>query len=254
MLKYFFMPRVLKFIGEGTLFSRIFASALRVFAVLLSIGALVGWIQLWKLVFVDSWLFIGSWSMSIRENIELWMFAFDRRGAAILGGVLFQAFFLVGLYMVVHTLWIRAADIQAIGKSEFTIIPIVSIFLRMLGEIYACISVAVGIGGGVLQLFAGDSGLASRATSSIPGLGWQQSLLSGLGWQQSLLSGLFGGYTTSSFISALLLMVGGAIGALFWLVWLYLASEFIVVLVDIARNTRALRETVERHAQSGQNP
>ena len=245
MLKYFFMPRVLKFIGEGTLFSRIFASALRVFAVLLSIGALVGWIQLWKLVFVvDRWLFIGSWSFTIRENIELWMLGLDGRGAAILGGVLFQAFFLVGLYMVVHTLWIRAADIQAIGKSEFTIIPIVSIFLRMLGEIYACISVAVGIGGGVLQLFAGDSGLASRATSSIPGLGWQQSLL----------SGLFGGFTTSSFISALLLMVGGAIGALFWLVWLYLASEFIVVLVDIARNTRALRETVERHAQSGQNP
>ena len=219
MQKYFFMPRVLKFIGEGTLFSRIFASALRVFAVLLSIGALVGWIQLWKLVF-------------------------DMSGAAILGGVLFQAFFVVGVYMVVHTLWIRAADIQAIGKSEFTIIPIVSIFLRMLGEIYACISVAVGVGGGVLQLFAGYSGLASRATRSIPGLGWQQSLL----------SGLFGDDTTSSFISALLLMVGGAIGALFWLVWFYLASEFIVVLVDIARNTRALREVVERHAQSGQNP
>lgn len=219
MQKYFFMPRVLKFIGEGTLFSRIFASALRVFAVLLSIGALVGWIQLWKLVFHMS-------------------------GAAILGGVLFQAFFLVGVYMVVHTLWIRAADIQAIGKSEFTIIPIVSIFLRMLGEIYACISVAVGVGGGVLQLFGGYSTLASRATSSIPGLDWQQSLL----------SGLFGGDTTSSFISALLLMMGGAIGALFWLVWFYLASEFIVVLVDIARNTRALREVVERHAQSGQNP
>ncbi len=219
MKKYFFMQRVLKFIGEGTLFSRIFASALRVFAVLLGIGALVGWIQLWKPVF-------------------------DMSGAAILGGVLFQAFFVVGVYMVIHTLWIRAADIQAIGKSEFTIIPIVSIFLRMLGEIYACISVAVGAGGGVLQLFAGYSGLASRATRSIPGMGWEQSLL----------SGLFGGDTTSSFISALLLMVGGAIGALFWLVLFYQASEFIVVLVDIARNTRAVREIVERHTQSGQNP
>jgi len=219
MKKYFFMQPVLKFIGEGTLFSRIFASALRVFAVLLGIGALIGWIQLWKLVF-------------------------DMSGAAILGGFLFQVFFVVGVYMVVHTLWIRAADIQAIGKSEFTIIPIVAIFLRMLGEIYACISIAVGVGGGVLQLFAGNSGLASHATRSIPGIGWGQSLL----------SGMFGGDSTSSFVSAILLMVGGAIGAVFWLVLFYLASEFVVVVVSIARNTRALREMVEHHTNSGQNP
>ena len=219
MKKYFFMQPVLKFIGEGTLFSRIFASALRVFAVLFSIGALIGWIQLWKVVF-------------------------DMSGAAILGGFLFQVFFVIGVYMVVHTLWIRAADIQAIGKSEFTIIPIVSIFLRMLGEIYACIALAVGVGGGVLQLFAGYSGLADRATRSIPGIGLSQSLL----------SGLFGGDGASSFVSALLLMVGGAIGAVFWLVLFYLASEFIVVVVSIARNTHALREMVERHIQSGQNP
>jgi hypothetical protein len=219
MQKYFFMQRVLKFIGEGALFSRICASALRVFAVLTSIGALVAWMQLWKLVFHMS-------------------------GAAILGGVLFQGVFVVGAYMVVHTLWIRAADIRAIGSSEFTIIPIVSIFLRMLGEVYACISVAAGVGGGVLQLFAGYSVLASRAIRSVPGMGWEQSLF----------FGLFGGDSTSSFVSAFMLMVSGVIGAVFWLALFYLASEFIVVLVDIARNTRALREIVERHTQSHRNP
>jgi outer membrane protein assembly factor BamB len=41
MKKHFFIRPVLKFVGNGTLFSRVFASALRVFAVLLSIGALL---------------------------------------------------------------------------------------------------------------------------------------------------------------------------------------------------------------------
>ena len=204
------MQTVLKFIGEGTLFSDVFASIIRVIAVLLSIGALIGWIQLWKLVF-------------------------QMQGAAILGGFLFQVFFVVGVYMVVHILLIRAADIRAIGKSEFIIIPIVTILLRMLGEIYACIAVAIGVGGGVLQLFAGYSDLAYRATSSIPGIGL---------WQ-ALLSGRFSGDSTSSFVSAILLVVGGAIGAVFWLVLFYLASELVSVVVDIARNTRAIRDRVD---------
>jgi len=219
MKKYLFMQPVLKFIGEGTLFSRIFASALRVFAVLLSIGAVIAWIQLWKMVF-------------------------EMNGAAILGGVVFQALFVVGVYMVVHTVWIRASDIQGLGKSDFKIIPIVSLFLRMLGEIYACISVAVGVGGGVLLLFGAYGGLAYRATRAIPGMGWQDSLF----------SGLFGGDTTSTFLSAVLVTVSGAIGAVFWLVLFYLASELVVVLVDIAQNTRAVRDVAERFKVSGGTP
>lgn len=219
MKKYLFMQPVLKFVGEGTLFSRIFASALRVFAVLLTIGALIAWIQLWKMVF----------SMD---------------GAAILGGVVFQALFVVGVYMVVHTVWIRAANIEGIGKSDFTVIPIVSIFLRMLGEIYACISVVVGVGGGILLLFGAYGGLAHRTTRAIPGMGWQDSLF----------SGLFGGDSTSSFLSAILVTVSGAVGALFWLVLFYLASELVVVLVDIARNTRAVRDIAEKFRASGGTP
>lgn len=219
MKEYFFMQSVLKFVGEGTLFSRVFASALRIFAILLCIGSLIGWIQVWKMVF-------------------------QMNGAVILGGFIFQAVFVIGVYMVVHTVWIRAADIEAIGKSDFMVIPIVSIFLRMLGEVYACISVAVGVGGSILLLFGAYGGLAYRATHAIPGMGWQDSLL----------SGLFGSDSTSSFISALLLAVSGAIGAVFWLVLFYLASELVLVLVDIARNTRALRDIAERLRASGGTP
>lgn len=217
MKKYLFMQPLLKFVGEGTLFSRIFAAVLRVFAVLLTIAALVGWIGLWKLVFT-------------------------MEGAAILGGIVFQTLFVVGVYMVVHTVWIRAANIADIGKSDFTIIPIVSVFLRMLGEIYACISVAVGVGGGILLLFGAYGGLAQRATSAVPGMGWQDSLF----------SGLFGGESGSTFLSAVLVTVSGAIGAVLWLALFYLAAELVVVLVDIARNTRAVRDIAERLSVSGE--
>jgi len=229
MKKYFFMQPVLQLIGEGTLFSRVFASALRVFAVLLSIGALIGWILVWMEMFqMDGVAILGGR-----------MFQMD--GAAILGGTIFQALFVVGVYMVVHTVWIRAANIEAIGKSDFTVIPIVSIFLRMLGEIYACISVVVGVGGGILLLFGAYGGLAYEATRAIPGMNWQNSVL----------FGLFGGDSTSKFIIALLLTVSGAIGAVFWLVLFYLASELVVVLVDIARNTRTIRDIAERFKVSG---
>jgi hypothetical protein len=210
MKKYLFMSPVLKFIGEGGLFGNVFASVLRVLTILLALGAVVAWIGFWKLVF----------------NME---------GAALLGGVLFQVLFVLAVYMIAHTIWIRAQDIETLGRSEFTVIPIVSILLKLAGEIYACVSISVGVALGALTLFAGYNELG-RAVFGIglPGMGVVQ-----------MLGGIFGA-GASSFVSAVLLVLGGALGAVFWLVVFYLASEAIIVIVDIARNTRALRETSER--------
>ena len=51
---------------------------------------------------------------------------------------------------------------------------------------------------------------------------------------------------TSIFVSGLLVIVFGAVFALFWLILFYFLSEFIIMIVDIAKNTRALRENAER--------
>ncbi len=208
MKNYLFMRSVLTFIGEGRLFTGIVAGALRVLAVLLSLGALIAWLQMWRTVFNMGYV-------------------------AILGGLLFQVFFVVGVYMVVHTFWIRAADIQVVHAPEFTVIPILSILLKMLGEVYACISLALGVGGGVAALFGDYLG--------IPGIGVPQSLL------YDLLG------SRSPFIAAVLLAVGGAIAAVVWLFLFYVASEMLVALVDIARNTRTLRGIAERHEQTVSN-
>ncbi len=215
--QYMFMRSVLEFIGRGDLFCRIFSGAVRLLVVLLILGALVAWIHLWKLVF-------------------------QLEGMGLLGGILIQALFVAAVYMVVHVLVIRAVDIDALGGSQFVVIPIVSVLLRMLGEVYACICVALGIGGAILYLFAGYTGLLEQIIQAIPGAGLQRALVSGpLGWA--------GG---SSFVSAVLLAVGGALAAVLWLVVFYLASELVVAIVDIARNTRALREVAERDPNAAQ--
>jgi len=215
MKKYLFMQRALAVISQGHLFTSIVASALRVFAVLLSLGALVAWLRMWKLVF-------------------------NMNGAAILGGALFQAFFVIGVYMVIHTWWIRAEDIRALRGSEFTVIPILSVLLRMLGETYACVSLTLGVGGGVAALFGAH--LGNRIAWFLPGVSLPQFLL----------VGLLGG-SENSFISAVLLAVGGAIAAVFWLFLFYCASEILVALVAVARNTAALLRIAERQTQSGEN-
>lgn len=216
MKNYLFMQPALAFIGQGRLFTSLVASALRVSAVLLSLGALVAWLNMWKVVF----------------NMD---------GVAILGGVLFQAFFVIGVYMVVHACWIRAADIRVLHGSDFTVIPILSVLLRLLGEINACVSLTLGVGGGVAALFGGYLGY--QIGQGIPGLGLTQSFLFDLL-----------GRGGSSFVSAVLLAVGGAIGAVLWLFLFYVASEMLVALVAIARNTAALLSIAERQTQRADNP
>ena len=198
MKRYLFMVPVLKSLDDGTPFRRGFAMALRVITILLIIGLLITWIALWKVVF-------------------------SQDGVAIFGGFIFQIFLLVGFYMVIHTYWIRAKDIESLGKSEYTIIPIVSILLKMTGEVTAWGLFATGIGAGIFQILAG-----------YPFPGWPTNY-------ESFHNGI-----TSSFVSGLLVMVFGAILALFWLILFYFISEFIIMVVDIAKNTRVLRENVER--------
>jgi hypothetical protein len=204
MKQYFFIPALLEWIERPDFFNRVCAWAVRAFAVLFALGALIGWFQLWKAVF-------------------------DMHGAAILGGVIFQLFFVVGAYMVLHVLWLRAAHLEALGVSDFAVLPIVPVFLKMCGEVYASVALSSGFGKGVLNLFVDQSRLAERTTSTIPGVGWEHSFL------VKLLGGSDG---ISSFINAILYALGGVISSVMWLVLFYLASEFVSMLLGMAKDLR----------------
>ena len=209
MKKYLFMRPALQLISQGKLFSRVFAIILRVLAILIAIAGLVGFVSGWRL-------------------------ASKLPAVGILGLIVFQLLFVVAIYMVVHTLFIRASEIAQLPEAEFTIIPIVSIFLRLIGEVYACFVSVIAVAGGIFIWFAGRNAwyLLKDIAPFIP----------------------FSGLGGTSFIGGIIFMVSGVLIAFFTLVFFYLLSELIVVLVDIAKNTKITRQITEQYDKTKGNP
>ncbi len=204
-MRYFFMTLVVQYISEGKLFTRVCAFAMRALGVLVAVGGFYVWVKMWRTV--------GS-----------------LQGAGVIGGIIFQIFLLVAIYMLTHLLFIRASTIRRLPVSEYTVIPIVSIFFRLFGEWCLCGSCVLGAGIFVLILFAGTEG-----TFSMPGLVYA------VPFTNMVLSA-----TESSVIAAFIMLalmtLWGFLGLLFW----YLLAEISVVAIDIAQNVRGVREAAER--------
>jgi len=194
MEKYFFMEAVLQKISQGQFFRKAFAVALQILAVLIAIAALVAWITVWKS--------ISGYSPE-----------------AILGIIIFQLLFVIAVYMVVHILFIRAGNINALPDSEYTVIPIVSITLKLFGEIYASFVTVISIAGGILTWFIGSSAfyMIKNSAPLVPSYG------SGEG-----------------FVGGLVFMVGGLFSAFVGLVLFYFLAEAVVALIDIAKNIKKM--------------
>lgn len=204
MTPLFFVPALRERIGKPDFFAHYGALLIRAFAVLFALAALIGWFQVWKRVF-------------------------DMQGAAILGGVLFQLCFVIGAYMVLHVLWLRADDTAATDTSDYAVIPILPVFLKMLGEVYASLAVISGMAAGLLQLFVDNSRLADRTFGDVPGIGWGHAFLI------EMMGGRDG---ISSFINAVLLAAGGLITAVIWLAFFYLLAEAVTLMLNIAKDLR----------------
>ncbi len=202
MEKYLFMKPVLQLISVGHFFRKAFAIFLQILAVITGIAGLAACVGIWK-------------SMS-GEDASL-----------ILGIIIFQLFFVIAVYMVVHTMFIRAGDISALPDADYTVIPIVSIALKLCGEIYACFSVVVAVAGGILIWFIGSNAFYFIRKSSLftPG---------------------FAGYN-SDFMGGLMFIVGGWLVSFIVLVLSYFLAEVIVVLADVAKNTKITREVAEQY-------
>ena len=202
MKKYFFMKPVLQLISVGHFFRKAFAVFLQILAVVMAIAGLVSLVGLWKSI--------------VGQDASL-----------ILGIIIFQIFFVVAVYMVVHTIFIRAGDISALPDSDYTVIPIVSIALKLCGEIYACFWIVVAIAGGILIWFIGGNAFYFIRKSSpfTPG---------------------FAGYN-SGFLGGLLFIVGGWLVSFIVLVVFYFFAEMVVVITDIAKNAKITREVAEQY-------
>ena len=123
---------------------------------------------------------------------------------------------------------IRAGDIAGLPESDYTVIPIVSISLKLIGEIYACFVAAVSIGGGIsMWLTKSDAFFMIKRSAPF------------------ILS--FGG--GEGFFAGLLFIIGGLFVAFVVLVFFYFLAELVVVLVDIAKNTKITRQVAEKYTK-----
>lgn len=203
MEKYFFMEAVLEKLSQGQFFRKAFAVALQILAVVLATAALVSWITVWK---------------SISEY----------SAEAIFGIIIFQLLFIIAVYMVIHILLIRAGNINALPDSDYTVIPIVSITLKLFGEIYASFVSVISVAGGILTWFIGSSAFYMiKRSAPLP---FVPSYGSGEG-----------------FWAGLVFIAGGLFSALVGLVFFYFLAEAVVVLVDIAKNISITRQIAEQN-------
>jgi hypothetical protein len=201
MEKYLFMEKVLEKISQGQFFRKAFAIALQILAVVIATAALVAWITIWKSI-------SGS----------------GYSAEAIFGIIIFQLLFVIAIYMVVHILLIRSGNINALPDSEYTVIPIVSITFKLLGEIYASFVTVISVAGGILTWFIGSSAfyMIKRSAPLAPSYGSGE--------------GFWGG---------IVFMAGGLLSAFVGLVLFYFLAEAVIVLVDIAKNIKMTRLLAE---------
>ncbi|MFO7867112.1 MAG: hypothetical protein R6V02_09925 [Candidatus Aminicenantes bacterium] len=192
MNKVFFMKPFVENFSKKGVFNKAFSIILKILAVLTIIAAFVIWVLLWK-------------------------FVFEIPAAGIAGGVIFQLFFIVGIYMAIHAVFVRAQHISALKTDEYTVVPVVSIFLKLLGEVYASLTAAIAIGGGILIWFAG--GFAADLLKEVPSFIPQ-----------------YGGGAT--FLGGVIFLAGGLVFAFFTLIAFYFFGEFFKIAAAIAVNTK----------------
>ena len=128
MEKYLFMRAIIKLLGQPRFFSRVISMILRVGTALIVLFSIPTFFQAGKLTF-------------------------DLSANKMLGGILFEIFFVMAVYAAVHVLLIRARDVDELPAKEFYALPMGALLIRMIGEAYASYVTLIALGGGMFVWF-----------------------------------------------------------------------------------------------------
>jgi len=191
----FFHP-VLEVLSDGRVIRKIVVWALRILAVLVLLGGLY-------------------------VLINIFRFAFQAPSAEFtIGGLLLGLIFIVAVGCVAQIWWYRSGKIDALSDTTFTVIPIMSILFRAMGEGYATLGVSVGVGGCLFIWFTKNSpfGMLRELGAFLP-------------------SAPIGG----GFVDGLIFLAYLCVASFLVLVLFYFLAESTLLLVDIAHNMRVLR-------------
>ena len=128
MEKYFFMRPFLDLLAQNWFFCRAVSVMIKVSAALIVLFSFTTFFQ------------AGKFTFGLPPN-------------RILGGVLFEIFFVVAVYAVVHVLLIRARDIDRLAETKYYALSMVTVLIKMAGEAYAGFVGLIGVGGGLFVWF-----------------------------------------------------------------------------------------------------
>ena len=115
---------------------------------------------------------------------------FDLPRHAILGAVLFEVFFVLAVYAVVHTFLIRARHVEQMASGEYAALRLAPVLLRGLAEGYAAFVGLVAIGGGFFVWFTNlslEKVMNPLVRSLFPNMGEDASFAGGI---EFMLSGV----------------------------------------------------------------
>ena len=182
---YLFMRPLLRHLGRGDFVYSVVSIALRVCAALIILGSLAFFFNAGKVTF-----------------------GLPTTGA-IMGGILFQLFYIVAIYAVVHVFLIRAKDIDRREPGEVFMLPLGALLVRLAGEAYASFVSFIAIGGGFFVWFT------SKKIVTILGP----------------LSKIFPVMRDADFITGIEFMFSGVLIAIGALIVSYMVAELIMLLV-----------------------
>lgn len=140
---------------------------------------------------------------------------FSLQAHSIMGGILFQIFYIVAIYSVVHAILIRARDIENLPANEFMVLPMGAVLLKLVGEVYAFFVAMTAIGGGIFVWFT------NKPVSTI---------LSPVPW-------FFPVPNDPNFTGGITIMLGGVLLAAAVLIGFYMLSELFMALVRSQQRT-----------------
>lgn len=132
MEKYFFMRPWLEMLASASFLRWLVAKTLRVTAALIVLFSLIAFFYVGKIIF-------------------------ELPPSGMLGGILFQACFIVAIYGVVHAFFIRARDIDRLGADVHSIFPMLTLLLKLAGEAMSIFVALVAVGSGVYVWFTSRS-------------------------------------------------------------------------------------------------
>lgn len=139
--------------------------------------------------------------------------------------VLLLLFVLAASFLIAQAWFYHAKVIVGFEDTDYSVIPIVSNLFRAIGETYAIFATAVGVGATLMYWFSNYGGMMYDFTRYL-------YLLP--------LSGLLPFGSESRFIAGVVFLITLLITAYVILLITYFLAENILVLVDIAKNTKMM--------------